>query len=139
MKGVYGLLLKLPRDDEFEIGKLGPVEFKSGYYVYIGSALGSLKARINRHRKLKKNLRWHIDYLVAKAIVVEIIYAETTEKKECNIARGLSRYFNSIANFGSSDCGCQSHLFYFSSLDDLRRIVRGVLNENGLSPKVFVG
>jgi len=47
MKGIYGLLLKLPRDDEFEIGKLGRVKFKSGYYVYIGSALGSLKARID--------------------------------------------------------------------------------------------
>lgn len=129
--------MKLPRDGEFKIGKLGPVKFKSGYYVYIGSALGGLKARIDRHRKTRKNLRWHIDYLVAKAILVEIIYAETAERKECNIAQGLSKYFNSIANFGSSDCVCQSHLFYSTSLNDLRRIVGGVFNKNGLSPLIM--
>ena len=87
MNGVYALILKLSEDSIIEVGALGTVFFLKGYYVYIGSALNGLEKRVNRHLEKKKKLHWHIDYLVQISSVKEIIVAETTYKKECNIAR----------------------------------------------------
>ena len=44
------------------------------------------------------------------------IYIKPHEKVECFIAGMLSRKFDSIPKFGSSDCKCRSHLFYSRSL-----------------------
>lgn len=112
MKGIYALIVNLEEDKNITVGKLGPLNFKKGYYIYIGSALNSLEGRINRHHRKDKKLRWHIDYLLEKANVVDVLYRETGEKLECEFARKLEGRFSSTKGFGSSDCSCRSHLFY---------------------------
>ncbi len=112
MKGIYALLINLDEDEKIKIGKLGIVDFKSGYYIYIGSALNSLEGRINRHLQKEKKLKWHIDYLLNEAPIVEIYCLETTKKLECEAARKMQKNLDVIKNFGSSDCSCEGHLFY---------------------------
>ena len=112
MKGIYALIVKLDDDRKIAVGKLGPINFKRGYYAYIGSALNSLEGRINRHTRKDKKLRWHIDYLLCEARIFEIFYFETTKKLECEFAKKIQKNLEAIENFGSSDCSCKSHLFY---------------------------
>ncbi|MDI6889174.1 MAG: GIY-YIG nuclease family protein [Methanocellales archaeon] len=112
MKGTYVLLIELPKSTKVQVGKLGYIDFQVGFYAYVGSALNGLEARIARHLREEKKLYWHIDYLLAHARIKEILYAEGSEKGECDIARNLAARFSSIKGFGSSDCDCKSHLFY---------------------------
>ena len=41
-------------------------------YVYTGSARGGLEARIARRRRREKRMRWHIDYLLREARIIEV-------------------------------------------------------------------
>jgi len=43
--------------------------------------------------------------------------------KECDIAKRLADYFDCVRGFGSSDCNCESHLFYDGDYERLREIV----------------
>ena len=65
-KGVYTLLIKIGEKIEADVGALGRVKLDEGYYLYVGSALGpgGLKARISRHFRKSKKLKWHIDFLL---------------------------------------------------------------------------
>jgi Uri superfamily endonuclease len=114
MKGSYILIIKLEQDKTIQIGKLGKIHFKKGFYVYVGSALNGLKQRINRHIRKNKKKHWHIDYFLDFAEVVEILFKESETKIECNIAKTLEKKLVSIPDFGCSDCRCKSHLFYDS-------------------------
>ena len=50
MKGTYCLIISMKKSEKLNIGHLHQdYKFKKGYYVYIGSAMNSLVARINRH------------------------------------------------------------------------------------------
>ena len=112
MKGCYVLISKVEKHMLVEIGKLGAMQFKKGFYAYVGSAMNSLEMRILRHLSAEKKFHWHIDYFLAKAKIVEIWYKEAGE--ECKVASVLSSC-SSIKGFGCSDCACDSHLFYSSS------------------------
>jgi Uri superfamily endonuclease len=112
MKGIYSIVAFLKKGQKIKIGRLGVIDFKKGYYIYVGSALNSLESRMRRHLQKRKKLRWHVDYLLEKARVVDILYKETEEKLECEFARELAENFACIKGFGSSDCSCESHLFY---------------------------
>jgi Uri superfamily endonuclease len=112
MKGIYALIIKLDEDKKIKVGKLGTFDFKKGYYIYIGSALNSLPGRINRHLRKEKKIKWHIDYLLNGARIVEIFYFETTKKLECKLAKKMQKNLAVIKKFGSSDCSCEGHLFY---------------------------
>ena len=136
MKGTYVLIIELRVDTKIRIGKLGIIQLQKGFYAYIGSALNGLNARIERHIRKEKKFHWHIDYLLDKAKIKEIIYAETNEKKECDIAKMLERNFKSIKNFGSSDCRCESHLFFSGDFKDLQANILAGFNENKLNPRI---
>ena len=112
MKGSYVLLIELPEEQTIATGSLKAIYFPGGYYAYVGSAMGGFKSRLNRHLKSNKKPHWHIDYLLEKASISEIILCETNDRAECTIAQALSRQFGSIPGFGSSDCKCRSHLFF---------------------------
>ena len=112
MKGSYVLLIQLPEQQTIAIGSSKAIYFSSGYYAYVGSAMSGFKSRLNRHLKSDKKPHWHIDYLLEKASISEIILCESEEKTECAIAQALSHQFDSIPGFGSSDCKCRSHLFF---------------------------
>ena len=40
-KGNYCLIIKMKNDCTIKIGAKGNIDFKKGYYVYVGSALGT--------------------------------------------------------------------------------------------------
>jgi len=125
MKGTYILVIYIPVTTKIRIGALGNILFNKGYYLYVGSAMGSksstnLKNRINRHLSLSisKKLHWHIDYLLSheKSIITNIYLIPSIYRLECIIAKELVDLAKSFVNrFGSSDCYCHSHLFHFKS------------------------
>jgi len=135
MKGTYTLLIKLPENIEIQIGKLGKINFNSGFYAYVGSALNNLEKRIERHKRKNKKFHWHIDYLLEKSEIVEVIYAETNSKFECNIAKKLNENLKCVKNFGCSDCDCKSHLFYHKNFNELENSILKAFDENKLSWK----
>ncbi len=113
LKGTYFLCLFLPFSNQIKTGKLGIINYKKGYYLYIGSAFsyGGLNSRILRHLNKNTKIRWHIDYL--KIFCTPVFFGYISNKKiECKIASILNKKFFSIKGFGSSDCKCPSHLFY---------------------------
>ena len=117
-RGAYILILKLAKDKKIEVGNLnnsGKVLFKNGYYLYVGSAMKNLTARINRHLRKIKNFHWHIDYLRDKVDKVTAVPIRSSIRQECDIANAVSLIFESGSiGFGSSDCQCKTHLFYSS-------------------------
>jgi Uri superfamily endonuclease len=115
-KGVYVLLLQ-GEDCRLSIGSLGACVFPSGWYGYVGSALGPGGfARVRRHQKLFHNRdrlpRWHIDYLLLDPHfqLRYTICGPTEQDRECDLAALLGPPAD--PGFGCSDCHCRSHLFY---------------------------
>lgn len=118
MKGCYCLIIKLTNNSKIKIGKkLGFIQFKKGYYVYVGSAMNSLTARLNRHMSDDKKLHWHIDYLLKNknSQIVEILFNISPKKVECELSQHISSKTSNIEGFGCSDCECDSHLYYFKN------------------------
>ncbi len=124
MKGSYVLLMRLESPCRIAVGGLGPVDFERGHYAYVGSALGSLEKRIERHLGSRKRIHWHIDYLLEKAHVDEVFSVESPLRLECRIAKRLASKLESVKGFGCSDCRCRSHLFYSEDRDALKNSVK---------------
>ena len=114
MKGCYCLVIRLDERKTIRIGRLGKIIFDEGTYVYVGSAMNGLEARLNRHLKSTKKLHWHIDYLLKEAKITDIIYNEN-RKVECEISQNLSAETFCTEGFGCSDCDCESHLYHFKN------------------------
>ncbi len=108
----YQLTIRLTADAQITIGRFGTCFFPAGDYVYTGSARRNLEARIARHCSKDKNLRWHIDYLLA-APETSIIHIARFTQAECTINRQQAGRIL-IKGLGASDChaGCGSHLKY---------------------------
>ena len=134
MRGTYVLLIHVPYPIQLSVGELGNLALKAGYYAYVGSALGGLEKRVERHLASDKKIHWHIDYLLARGRVVDVVQGETTERKECAVAGELVKYLTSVTGFGSSDCKCGSHLFYSPDFNDLRTRVLTSFRECGIKP-----
>jgi Uri superfamily endonuclease len=115
-KGVYCLIFE-NNECTVRIGALGDLTFRAGWYIYVGSALGSggLK-RLGRHISLAhlrdRQSKWHVDYLLTNPgfSLRYAIFAVTQERCECRLAQALSD--SGIPGFGCSDCSCTSHLLY---------------------------
>jgi Uri superfamily endonuclease len=134
MKGTYVLIIENHADTEAEIGKIGCIRFNRGFYAYVGSALSGLEQRIGRHlRDRNKKLHWHIDYFLANPMVEikEVLCAETKERRECEIAANMGMHLDSIAHFGCTDCSCKSHLFFSTSLTELKEHVYKSFHASG--------
>jgi len=132
MKGTYILLIFLQNETRIRIGSLGSLTFHKGYYLYVGSAMGSksstsLENRVKRHisESHRKKLFWHIDYFLASdlSVLIKIYLIPSLIRLECVLAGEiLSVCDNSIKDFGSSDCFCSSHLLYFKDFPEIKRI-----------------
>jgi Uri superfamily endonuclease len=133
--GGYVLLARLPERQTVKAGRLPARSFSGGYYAYAGSALNGIPARVRRHLSPAKKIHWHIDYLLQKATVTDIITGETKDRVECAIARSIGARFESIPGFGSSDCGCSSHLFFSPEPEELKSVIISAFKENGLAPE----
>ena len=108
----YQLLIEIERPVRVRIGRFGEFDFPAGRYVYTGSARRNFEARIARHLRTEKALRWHIDYLLA-APGVRIAGIRRYVEVECAINRATPGSV-ALPGFGASDCraGCGSHLKY---------------------------
>lgn len=115
LKGIYCLIIDLNQKSIIKIGKKGKMTFTNGCYVYVGSALNSLESRIKRHLSHEKKLHWHVDYLLKSEYskIVNVNWAVTLNDLECQLADEIAKKGGGIPDFGSSDCCCPSHLFYF--------------------------
>jgi len=129
--GTYVLILHLPHPTTITVGRLGCFQFPAGWYAYAGSARGpgGLAARIARHLRVSKPLRWHVDYLRAHAQPVEVWYTQGHRRQECGWAAALFALPGAsipVPRFGASDCHCPAHLTYFATLPDLAAFARAV-------------
>ena len=106
----YQLFINVTKEINLKVGKLGKFIFPAGSYVYTGSARKNIDKRIKRHLSKKKNLHWHIDYLLNNN-AVKIIDTKKSQMTECNLNKKTKGTII-IDGFGSSDCNlsCKSHL-----------------------------
>ena len=129
--GTYVLVLSSRSTDLIQIGRLGALQLQSGFYVYVGSALGpgGVGARLAHHLRSSRRPHWHIDYLRAHSRVEEICYRLDTRRLEhvwaerISLTKGVSV---PLVGFGSTDCRCESHLFFFQqrpSRDRFRQLL----------------
>ena len=130
--GTYALILGANCQQEIQVGRLGTLTVEPGFYVYTGSALGpgGLDARVARHCREEKTLRWHIDYLRVVTRVAEVWYTEGADRWECRWAQCLARRKDAtvpIDGFGASDCACRSHLFRFPRRPSLKAFHRKLI------------
>ena len=113
--GTYALILFLPRAKEIRIGALGTLKFPRGNYIYIGSALNGLDARIARHSRRAKKIHWHIDYFLAHARIIDLWTDESGQRLECAWAQAVLALPNArvvARRLGASDCRCATHLVH---------------------------
>lgn len=136
-RGTYALIMSLPRACRIRIGALGTFDFRRGNYVYIGSALNGLDARIARHlagfsrrdlpewqwgeigRRVSQSrphrVFWHIDYFLPHARILQVWTDATGVRLECEWARTVLALPNArvlAPRFGASDCDCAAHLVF---------------------------
>jgi len=119
--GCYSLVIKLNRKKTIRVGQLGEAAFPAGTYVYTGSAMKGLAARVKRHCSRKKKIHWHIDYLLtlSDARIKKIILYPAGPGQECRQNQVIAARPGAaviLKNFGASDCrsGCLSHLLFFA-------------------------
>ena len=64
-----------------------------------------------------KPLRWHIDYLSSRAVMIGAMIVPGLREWECEMAEELKHmYALAVPRFGASDCRCGGHLFYAGRL-----------------------
>jgi Uri superfamily endonuclease len=134
--GTYALVLSGGAQLRMEVGRFGTVNIHSGFYVYIGSALGpgGIRARIGHHEKTSVRPHWHVDYLRLHTSLQEVWYSYASICREHEWASLISALHSAvrITGFGCSDCRCQAHLFYFGRRPSFRRfraeLVRAVVS-----------
>jgi sugar fermentation stimulation protein A len=116
-RGSYILVIRNEKRREIVVGRLGRVKFEKGYYVYIGSGMGGVDARLKRHFRKRKKRFWHIDYLTPDHMNIDRFYIiRRAQRIEEPIAKRMERISTGrVDGFGATDSGLQSHLFFFRS------------------------
>jgi Uri superfamily endonuclease len=118
--GTYALILHCLKKQSIAIGALGKMNLRRGYYVYVGSAFGpgGVFARIQHHCRISNSFHWHMDYLRPAAEITEVWVSYDPMKREHEWA-GIFMEIHGVQlpfrGFGSSDCKCDSHLFFFNT------------------------
>lgn len=108
----YQLRIDVARPVRITVGRLGRFLFPAGRYVYSGSAKRNIDARLARHLRKEKAMRWHIDWLLASS-GVRVVSVVRSGEAECTLNQKIKGIIL-VPGFGSSDCrsGCGSHLRY---------------------------
>jgi len=130
--GTYVLLLCAEETQSIEVGALGTMTVRPGWYVYVGSAFGpgGLRARVQRHARGDGALHWHVDYLRAVTTLATVWCTHDDERRECTWVTLLRNAPGSrvpMDGFGASDCDCPAHLVAFDeppSLSGFRQRLR---------------
>ena len=129
--GTYALVLENARPARVAVGRLGSIDLRRGFYVYVGSALGQggVRARVGRHLVPSRAVHWHIDYLKRAAHILEVWYLLDPIRREHAWAEalgGLAGASIAMPGFGASDCRCAAHLFHFPSAPRLATFARAL-------------
>jgi len=116
--GTYALILSCASNARIQVGRLGTMQVRRGYYVYLGSALGpgGLRARIAHHQKLAARPHWHIDHLRAHTRLHSVWLSYGGIRHEHEWARAMLKVKDAsipVPGYGASDCSCPSHLYFF--------------------------
>ena len=109
--GAYVLLIYMADSLPVKLAGRPEVTLAPGHYLYCGSAHGpgGIKARVGRHMQKGKAIRWHVDRLTTKGIVLGAWVFPGGD--ECQLVAMLAGMPVPIPGFGSSDCEtCESHL-----------------------------
>jgi Uri superfamily endonuclease len=136
MKGIYVLVLRIEKEKNIDVGKIGQFTFKPAYYAYVGSAMSGIQ-RLKRHLgNLKKgsvkNKHWHIDFIIPYCKSIGWFFAECSDSdKEENLAIHLSKKLDYVEGFGASDSRAPSHLFKDTNLNKLKSTVTKALKSIG--------
>ena len=141
--GTYAIVLKPNTERSIKVGKLGLLRIQDGYYIYVGSAFGpgGLEARIAHHKRVSHRSRWHIDYLRATAEICEVWYTYDSRPREHQWAETLAAAKESTTpfpGFGSSDCNCLTHLYYFKSKPAIASFRRRLHKKIKNHEKIFI-
>ena len=138
--GTYALVLRAKSGRSIRIGRLGTLEIRPGFYLYVGSAFGpgGVQARLRHHLKRSTRPHWHIDYLRPATQLVEVWHSHEEAIREhawAEAIRGMRSASTPLPGFGSSDCRCPSHLSFHSerpSRQSLRRALRRSLSRSAV-------
>lgn len=115
--GTYIAVFDLRKRRQIQVGRFGCFWFDPGLYLYVGSAQRNLCARLERHSRKEKPLRWHIDHLSVQASMIGAMVVPGPRDHECELARELGEVYGlAVPGFGASDCRCGGHLFYTARL-----------------------
>lgn len=116
-KGAYLLLMENKKEQTIEVGKLGEITFRPGFYVYVGSGMANLEKRVKHHQLKKKSYHYHIDYITPTYMKVKKPYLiRITERIESALAVKIEKVCDEmVQGFGCSDTKEKSHLFYFQN------------------------
>ena len=111
LRGAYILAVELAAPLMVTLPGRPAASLGPGHYLYCGSARGAggLRARLSRHMRRGKTVRWHIDRLTEAGAVLGAWFFPGGD--ECDLVTTLSSLRVPIAGFGSTDCTrCRSHL-----------------------------
>jgi len=75
--------------------------------------------------------------LLEETSVKSVVFGESEKRKECEIAKDLSDKFSNIQDFGSSDCKCESHLFYHENIPKLEQETIQSFKKTNLEPEMW--
>lgn len=133
--GTYALLLSSATDARIRVGRFGTMCPQPGFYLYVGSAFGpgGVHARVGHHLYASTRPHWHVDYLRPHVEVEHVWVCYGRKRREHKWAKLLASMPGvsvPMPGFGSSDCGCEAHLFFFKS-DTIRDRIRDVLSAQG--------
>jgi Uri superfamily endonuclease len=112
--GAYVLAVDLRRPLRLSLKGRQPVDLEPGRYLYAGSARGpgGIRARVGRHVKTAKSVRWHIDRLTNAAGVAQVLAQPGGD--ECALLADILALPGAavpVPGFGASDCArCPAHL-----------------------------
>lgn len=111
--GAYVLLVRLDRTVALDIKTFAGATLPAGRYAYCGNAYGpgGIRARVARHLKRDKALRWHVDHLTTAGRIEQV--AVCPGGRECDLVQEILTGGGCavVPGFGSSDCRrCSAHL-----------------------------
>ena len=128
--GSYLLSIKISREIQVRIGSLGLTNLAPGYYLYVGSAMDGLTARISRHMRLRKKMHWHVDYIRQVADKLVAYPVRSPLSIECDLAQAVGdKFVPVIPGFGASDSVLGTHLFFSPTDPSLSRQFQLILEK----------
>jgi histidyl-tRNA synthetase len=121
LPGAYVMAIELADTVVVMLSGRSSIALPAGRYLYCGSAKGpgGLKARLSRHVRRGKSVRWHVDQLTERGLVIGSWIFPGGD--ECRLVQMCSHLPMPIVGFGSSDCAtCRSHLLQWSNRTELQ-------------------